>query len=195
MSDTDQTTLSAADQELAILKERADVLGVPYKSNIGLDTLRERVRMTVEKDPTPDAAADAAVVPGSPKVESLQDVRERIQAECLALIRVRIANMNPAKADLDGELITVASKFLGTITKLIPFGKASDAGYHLPKVVYDDLVGRQFQQVFLRKNNRGLEEVQTRLVPEYSIQILPPLTTQELAELALQQQAAERLGA
>lgn len=191
MSDELETTGNAADQELEVLKARADTLGITYKSNIGLETLRERVRQKMEGE-TDEGYGGAPS--GSTKKETEQQVRERVTAEAMALIRVRIANMNPAKADLEGEFITVANKFVGTVTKLIPFGKATNNGYHIPKILYDDLISRQFQQVTLKKNNRGLEEVQTNLVQEYNIQILPPMTAEELQELALKQQAAERLG-
>lgn len=183
-----------ADQELAILKARADTLGISYKSTIGVASLRAKVKAKLEEKPDESDEDDGVDEVEAPR-ETVQQVRERVRKEGLALVRVRIANMNPSKADLEGELITTGNKFIGTITKMIPFGKSTDNGYHVPKIIYDDLVARQFQQVFLKKDSRGLESVQTRLVPEYNIQILPPLTAQELQELALQQQAAERLGA
>lgn len=184
---SDQPSTTDAD-ELALLKERADVLGIPYKSNIGVETLRARINDAVSKSedaPEPDPAAP----------ETAQDLRDRLQREAMALIRCRIANLNPDKRDLPGEIITVANRYIGTVAKFVPFGEASENGYHLPKVIYDELISRRFQHVSLKKLPNGQEEVIRRMVPEYNVEVLPKLSPEEISELAVKQAAAERLGA
>lgn len=74
-----------------------------------------------------------------------QELRDSQTAEHLALVRCRVYNLNPAKADLPGEIISVANRFIGTVRKFIPFGEATENGYHIPRVLVEDLKSRQFQ--------------------------------------------------
>lgn len=60
-------------------------------------------------------------------------------------LRCRVYNLNPAKADLPGEIISVSNRFIGTVRKFIPFGEATENGYHIPRVLVQDLKSRQFQ--------------------------------------------------
>ncbi|MGQ0565582.1 MAG: hypothetical protein ACT4OK_10995 [Gemmobacter sp.] len=176
------------DKELALLKERADVLGIPYKANIGLEALKAKVNAAVVADKTVPEKD-----PSAP--ETQQQMRERIHGEALALVRVRIHNLHPGKRDLPGEIITVANRYIGTVAKFIPFGEATENGYHIPRVIYDELISRRFLHISLKKLPNGQDEVVRRMVPEYNIEILPNLTVEELQDLALKQAAAERLGA
>lgn len=142
--------------------------------------------------PAPKAAPAIAPSPRLTKAQQEQQIREKIQREKMYLVRCRIYNLNPAKVDLPGEIITVQNKYLGTVRKFIPFGEATDNGYHIEKVLYDDLRARKFQQIQTKKI-RGQIVHETRLVSEYSIELLPNLTPEELRELATQQAAADRL--
>lgn len=191
---TELSAATAEDQELAILKQRADVLGIPYNGNIGLETLRNRVRDHQTKLESATKAEPELKTAPKTKAQVEQELRDQVKREGLVLLRCRIANLNPQKRDLEGELITVANRFLGTVSKFIPFGEAGES-YHIPKVLYDELRDRKFQQVISKKDAQGKEQLSRRMVPEYSIEILPQLTAEELQELAVKQAAAERLGA
>jgi len=202
-SDDEITQTNPAD-ELSALKERARIMGIPFSGNIGIDALRKRINdrlngvaeegETNTAGPANEAPKEAvAVSRAKSKAEVEQELREKLQAEALALVRCRIYNLNPSKMDLPGEIISVGNRYIGTVRKFIPFGEATENGYHIPKVLYDDLVSRQFQHIST-KNVKGRIEVKTRMVPEYNIVVLPSLTEAELAELALNQAAAERVG-
>lgn len=177
-------------EEKELLKERAKTLGITVAGNISVDTLRKRINDKLADVVNDDEEGVAVTV--TPKTESKQELRERLIAESMALVRCRIYNLNPSKRDLPGEIITVGNRFIGTVSKFIPFGEGTDNGYHIPKVIYDDLKVRQFQQVTTKTIN-GKIDIKTRMVPEYNVEILPPLTDEELQELALRQAAAERL--
>lgn len=177
-------------EEKELLKERAKTLGITVAGNISVDTLRKRINDKLAGVVNDDEEGVAVTV--TPKTESKQELRERLIAESMALVRCRIYNLNPSKRDLPGEIITVGNRFIGTVSKFIPFGEGTDNGYHIPKVIYDDLKVRQFQQVTTKTIN-GKIDIKTRMVPEYNVEILPPLTDEELQELALRQAAAERL--
>jgi hypothetical protein len=191
----DEDTPSNPLDELALLKERAKTMGIPISGNIGIDALKKKIQHYLDgkKDEEVHEASDSKAAPRKSKIMLEQELRERLQKEEMALVRCKIYNLNPAKRDLHGEIITVANKYLGTVRKFIPFGEATDNGYHIPKIVYNDLKARQFQHI-QTKQNGGKIDVKTRMVPEYNIEILPPLSEDELQELALKQAAAERLG-
>lgn len=164
--------------ELDLLKQRADLMGIKYKANIGVDALKSKI----------EDFSEGRKVRDDTEFSSEQAMRNKIQAEQMALIRCRIYNLNPSKTDLPGEFITVANRYLGTVRKFIPFGEATEEGYHIPKVLFDDLRSRQFQQITTKKI-RGQVVQRTRMVPEYSVEIMAPLKRSELEELALRQAA------
>lgn len=190
-------------EELTLLKERADQLGLTYRSNIGIESLRARVnaKLNDEADPEDDEPeieqVKSAVVQAAPKpltkAQQEQAIRERLQRECMKLVRVRIANLNPAKAQSRGEIITVANRFLGTVKKFVPFGEQTDNGYHIPQVIFDELKSRKFNSIKSMKDKNGAMKVTQRMVPEYSLEILPQLTQKELDSLARQQAASAGL--
>ena len=180
--------------ELTLLKAQADTLGVEYSNNIGVESLKKRI--AAKLNPETEVFDDAPAEKGKAKVETKEECAMRIRNELIKdetrLIRCRIANMNPAKGDLKGEIITVGNKYLGTIKKFVPFGEAGES-YHLPKIMVDELKAREFNQVRTRKGDKGQTIIEQRLVKEYNIVELEPLTEKELAELARQQAAAAGL--
>jgi hypothetical protein len=184
--------------ELALLKERAKMMGIGISGNIGVDALKKKIENHIngsknQEDYDEEKEVAAAKAKKKSKAEIEQEIREKLWAEEMALVRCKIYNLNPSKRDLYGEIVTVSNRYLGTVKKFIPFGEATDNGYHIPKVLYNDLKTRQFQSINT-KTVGGKIEVKTRMVPEYSIEVMPPLTAEELQELALAQEAAERVG-
>jgi len=78
------------------------------------------------------------------------------------------------------------------VRKHIPFGEATDNGYHIPMIIFNNLKSRRFQQVSTKTVN-GQIVMTRRTAPEYSIDVMDPLTSEELSELGLKQAAAERM--
>lgn len=197
---TETTNENAAD-ELTLLKERAKLLGVTVGGNIGIETLRQRINAKIAGETSPDeetketAAPEKAAAVERPKskAEIEQEVRDTLRKDALALVRCRIYNLNPSKRDLQGEIITVANRYVGTVRKFIPFGEATDNGYHIPKILFDDLKARRFQSIQTVQKD-GQIQVKTRMAPEYNLEVLPQLTPDELRDLAINQAAAERVG-
>lgn len=189
--------------ELTTLKSRADLLGINYSNNIGVDALKQKIKDHLEgtKDkgaasaPKPDT--DVYAPEGNQYSRPLNEVtdpniiRERMYEENMRLIRVRITNLNPAKKDLPGEIVTVSNKYLGTVRKFIPFGEMTDNGYHIPMILLKEIRERRFLSLRVRKGKNGVGVPDQQWVKEFSIEELPPLTQKELEQLA-RQQAAER---
>lgn len=119
-------------------------------------------------------------------------MRSDIRAEQLRLVRLRITNLNPSKAQLHGEIFTVANRYIGNVKKFIPYGEATDNGYHVPWVIYEQLKEREFLQTKTRpgRTNAGQIILDQKWVKEFALEVLDPLTPQELASLAAQQAAA-----
>lgn len=196
--------------ELEMLKQQAALMGVTHSNNIGVDALRKKIaaKMEGEQDNTdadgveitqpnplapaptaPVASAEAtpAVPAGKPKT-----LQQHLREKSMRLVRIRISSMDPKKQDLDGEFITVANEFIGTVRKYVPFGEKTDKGYHVPQCIYDHLKGREFLHVQTRERN-GQLETKTRYVKEFAIEVLPDLTPAELRALAADQRATGRL--
>lgn len=182
--------------ELAMLKQRAKLMGITFSGNIGLEALRAKVnaRATGEPDPVDTDTSNEAnpfdeVSQVSPAEETRAQIRARLQKECLQLVRLRITNLDPKKKDLPGEIITIGNEFIGNIKKFVPYGEVTDNGYHVPKIIYDELKGRKFLNIRVTKKN-GREHVEQNWAQEFSLDVLPQLTEHEIARLAATQAAA-----
>ena len=201
--------------ELDVLKQRARMMGVEFSNNIGVETLRERIRAKAEEQSNATAAPapalfDPALIPAATQQASFQantgggpalgiepkpakplTLRQYLQREHMKLIRVRITNLDPKKKNLPGEVFTVANEFLGTVRKYIPYGEVSDDGYHVPYCIYRELESRRFLDIrtFKERANGNKIRVEQRWAKEFAIEVLPHLTPAELKQLAVAQMA------
>ena len=207
--------------EMEMLKERADLLGVTYSNNIGIETLRKRVEDAMAGNPQdPEPESEQAAVPSmesltadltaqvaatttvttkelNPLVQDAAPVqnkpislREHMRTTQMKLVRVRIQNLDPKKANLPGEIFAVANEYLGDVKKYIPFGEVTDNGYHIPYCLYKMLKNRRFLNVRERKDRDGKIHVETSWVKEFALELLPDLSPEELKQLATAQIAA-----
>lgn len=282
---TEQTEGSGP-SELDLLKQRARLLGVEFSNNIGVDTLRERVKAKMaeldgeeETQPatppasegdetlpetvdtaaeggdapsfdddieeeeqadegaeqgaaqpnafdaaaqiaaakvtappvTPIKGADQIINPVKPLARASVDpsagtklgqatsvkagrtptLRQHLYNEQMKLVRVRIQNLDPKKADLNGEVIAVGNKHLGTVKMFVPYGEVTDDGWHIPYIIYKELERRRFLSIRTVKDPRTKQPVVKKgWAKEFAIEVLPPLTATELKQLATAQAAA-----
>jgi hypothetical protein len=197
--------------EIDMLKSRARLMNIPFSNSIGVDSLRARIKARLEGEALaqnqldventgrdarqPIINADTVTPPLNRPVvtarEKIKSKRARMMAEQMKLVRVRITNLNPSKKDLPGEIFTFANRVLGAVKKFIPYGEATDNGYHIPYCIYTQLKEREFMNIRTRKDSRGREIIETGMAREFAIEILPQLTTSELARLASAQAAAK----
>ncbi|WP_421991633.1 hypothetical protein [Roseococcus sp.] len=192
--------------EMTVLKGRAKMMGIAFSNNIGLEALRAKVlakQNEEEAAPEPEPAVTpemgaawvegligaAPVAPAAPAVR-MPTLREHLIKEEMRLVRLRITNLDPKKKELPGEIITVANEHLGTVRKYIPFGEVTDDGYHVPYCLYRMLEERKFLDIRTRRGSNGQPIVSQRWVREFSLEVLPPLTPEELRSLAASQAAA-----
>ena len=169
-------------EELELLKERARVLGISFSNNIGLDTLRSKVNEKLE---------EAKIVKDAQKDKTA--IREQARKEQLKLVRIRLSLMNPAKKAWRGEVFTFANEVIGTVKKFIPYNPKFYAnGYHVPHCIYTMLKNKKFVNITVETTNGQLIP-HPELVSEFAIEVLPPLTKEELAKLATEQAAGNRI--
>lgn len=165
------------------LKRKADLLGIGYASDITIDVLRDKIRAA--------QAPEVQKAPTQSQQEWETQIRKELHDDCMRLIRVRIVNLNPSKSDLPGEIWTVSNKYLGTVRRYIPYGEKTDNGWHVEKVLLDLMKERTFAQVKTRTGAKGELIPEQRMVKEFAIEELEPLSQEELRILANQQAAAD----
>jgi hypothetical protein len=164
MSELDQTN------ELEVLKDRADTMGIKYHPNISVEKLRERINEQLESG-----------------TETKTVKKDSRFGDGLELVRVNITCMNPAKKDWSGEIITGGNSQIGTVRKFVPFN--TENGWHVPKVIFNILKERKFQAFRNVSGKNGITVRQGYMVNEFAIEELPPLTKEELAQLQKEQAA------
>lgn len=178
--------------ELDLLKQQARMMGIEFSNNIGVETLRKKIEERTAEDAASSTVQEPELQPEQPVRK--KSLRDEIYEREMKLVRVRITNMDPMKAKRPGDYFTIANKYLGTVRKFIPYGEQTDNGFHIPHCLYQMLKDRKFAQVQIRKNpDTGHESVVTRMVREFAIEVLDPLTPEEIKRLAQAQLASGSL--
>lgn len=183
--------------ELETLKERATQMNIQFAPNIGVDKLRARVNdklngtnteeeLDVKPETTPEKVERQ--VPKKPQKTAAQLKHEMVlrqRKEANRLVRVVVHNMNPNKKDWPGEIITVSNSVVGTIKKYVPFNVEN--GYHIPQMILNLMKDRQYQKYTKKRIPGGQTKVVSSLAPEFNIQILDPLSSKQMQDLATKQ--------
>lgn len=186
MSEIDNDTDLVVPDELASLKSRADMLGIKYHPTISVEKLRDKVNAAASSEETVEEAQT------EPVEETPAQERARLKREANELIRIRVTCMNPNKKEWEGEMFTAGNSLVGSFTKYVPFN--NDEGWHVPRIIYNQLVNRQCQIFTSIRDARGNTTRQGKLIKEFAIEVLPNLTPDELAELARRQAATNAVG-
>jgi len=204
--------------DIEVLRATATDLGLKFSGNTGVDTLRTKIidhAKTLEvpsddkADQLPDLGDDdeepievAKAIPAGPSIEELLKMdpkeiedpalrRKVIRAKALRLVRVRVTNLDPSEAQLEGALITVTNKYTGKVSKFVPFGEANEAGWHVPEIILNYLRSQKFvMRREVKGGQFGVKKYNTSHVNKYQIDVLPALTKDEVAKLAAHQRAA-----
>ena len=217
------------------LKEIASELGLGHFANIGLETLRGKIRDwcaehgIAEDDPILrgcldmpsdgsridskaqeegamiDSSSEGKTEPQkasqtfSEKIEKLKHLtfeeadRKQIETEeksvwkkAMKLVRCQISCNNPNKTSYQGEIFSARNKFIPEVKKFIPFNVPT----HVPMILLNMIKEKQLQTFVTEKLPNGMQTKRSKLVPEYSITVLPPLTSEEFNAIR-QKQLAE----
>jgi len=180
--------------ELTTLKARAELMGISHHPSIGLEKLRAKINDKLDSVPKvkpkeiPNKVSTKAPIEYEKQEETLNAKRIRINLESTALVRIRLTCMNPAKKEWDGEIFTVGNSAIGSMKKFVPFN--ADEGWHVPNIMLQALRDRQCQVFTTERSKNGVSVRKGKLIKEFNIEILDPLTRPELNELARRQAMA-----
>lgn len=177
--DSDLPELEVPD-ELTSLKARADLLGISYHPSIGVEKLREKINAKLNDE----APVAEAVVPAKSENEKRLEARR----DAARLIRIRLTCMNPLKKEWEGEIFTAGNSVVGTYKRFVPFN--AEDGWHVENILLKQIQQRQCQVFTTVKDSRGNKSRKGKLIKEFAVEILPPLTERELKELAQRQAMA-----
>lgn len=180
---TDQGEIPEQD-ERAALEARAKVLNISYHTNISTEKLRERVNAAISGTREQDSERPA-------KDESDVARRSRLKKKASRLIRVRIHCNDPAKKDWPGEYITVGNNAVGTYRKYVPYNQ--DEPFHLPEIIVNALREKRVQVFATKKSKNGIPVRESKSIAAYAIEVVQPLTEEELTQLANSQMARNAL--
>jgi len=192
-----QPAIEAAIDELAVLKARADLMGIKYHPSTGLDKLRAKIENALKGNISENSSLNddedvTKIQNKSAEYLTEKEFKEeefRLRKQNAGkLVRVRVTCMNPAKKDWDGEIISVGSAKIGTYKKFVKFN--TEDGWHIPHIIYEYLKEKKCSIFITVVDQKGQKVRKAKLVNEFSIEVLPALTKEELKELA-QRQAME----
>ena len=193
-------------EELRILKDTAKKAGLEFAPNAGLETMRKLVRAELASKAADNLLVDQAgdisleqqqlakLDPSSmearalkarinmPTLPSLQTkVRRDAEARgrCSKQVRIIAHCNNPLKKAWQGEIITGSNK-LGTWKKFVPF----DVEWHVPQIVLNVMREQKYTFFYSKKSPMGMTVRKAKLKPAYNIEVLEPMTNQEVKQLA-----------
>ena len=164
--------------ELTTLKTKADLMGIQYSPNIGLDTLRERVNKHLQDtEQNQQQPVNAAPVIVDTRMESMK------------LVKVIITSMDQTKKDYPGEVFTVSNAVIPTIKRFVPFGVET----HVEKILLDVIKDKQCLQLVEDSQAKIKGMKKKKIIRAYAVQELPQLTSEELEELRKAQLARQSI--
>lgn len=187
--------------ELDLLKERASRMGLTFHPSIGVGKLNDKIKAhtTSEKrKATIDAKKDTPAPVkehgrldlSKPEriIETKSEREKRIRSEALRQVRVRVACMNPNKKNWTGEILKISNSIVAPPKQFVPFD--NDEGWHIPYMLYLHLKERQCQVFVAGKGRNGQATAKAKLIREFSVELMDPLTPAEMKALAQRQAMA-----
>jgi len=163
-------------EELTLLKDRAERMGLSFHPSIGITRLKEKMAVH-----TGDIEIKSE--PGQRK-ETISQRNTRLRKEANKLIRIRLTNMDPNRKSLKGDFFSVSNSAIGVVKKYIPF--YAEEGWHIPQVLLGSLQEKEYQSHYTT-TVKGKKVNKSKPVKAFAIEILPPLTLNEMKDLAAQQ--------
>lgn len=168
---TQEETVIPTPREL--LKEKANLLGIEYRSNISDEKLQqlidEKMNPNIKED-TKDKTENEIV---SEAITNMREVMTKLK-------RCVITCMDPAMKEWDTTPYLSISNSILTLPKIvIPFG----VEWHVPQAYYDMIKTQKCFMSVKGKDIKGRAITVRKEINKYAIQDLPDLNEKELAEL------------
>lgn len=178
---TQDVTDDVKAKELETLREQATLLGLTFHHNAGASKLSELIA---------EAQAAKEVEKPTPKVDlSHNELMAARRDAALKLIRVVVSPNDPNKRDQDGDFFSAGNSAIGTVTKYVPYN--NEAGWHVPQIILNTIRDKRVQRFKKVRTAGGVDIREPTYTPAYTIQVLPPLTPEEIKSLSLAQRARQ----
>ena len=116
------------------------------------------------------------------------------KVEANKLIRVIVRSNNPLKRDHAGDIFTVGNRKLNNgkaIKKYIPYN--NEEGWFIPNILYEHLLAAECQ-IFKKVVRNGQEFMEPQNIKAFNVEVLPPLTDDEVEKLRVKQKATGSIG-
>jgi len=188
------------ESEIEALRKRATLMGIDFHPNLGATKLKGKIDAQLAKtadqivadqleEPMPDVST-AGLVDTPYAIEKALETpgqkRVRIRKHATRLVRFRLTCMNPNKKGWTVQQFAVGNRSVGTIKRYIPFNAPA---WHCEEMLLKSIQNRKYIDFYEVKDRKGRPYKKHRLVKEFAIEILPPLTPKELTDLKAQQRA------
>ena len=161
--------------ERDLLKDKADLLGISYASNISTDKLRELVNKANEPLEVTEPKQEKASANTTNEVDPVA-----IRLELTKKVRVLITCNDPLMKDYDTTPYYSFSNSTLTLPSItVPLG----VEWHIPNAYVGMLQAMECKIPVKSKDEKGRPITIRRTVKKYNVNILPPLTAKELEEL------------
>jgi hypothetical protein len=121
----------------------------------------------------------------------LEGLREE---EAQKLVRVIVRSNDPLKRESQGEIFTVGNRSINggrPVKKYVPYN--NEDGWHIPNMLLDHLKAAE-TQIFKKVTRNGQDFMEPTNIKAFNIEILPPLTEDELSTLQVKQKATGSVG-
>ena len=145
-------------------------------------TYVEEAAPTVTEEPVKEAAAPV-------QKKSVDEVLT-VEQKALKLVRIKVSPNDPGMSSYPGMIFTVCSDLINNgraVKKFVPFN--NEDGWHVPHIIYEQILNaekQKFKQVRMPNGEKQLQAYQAKM---YNVEVLPPLTPDELEKLAAAQTA------
>lgn len=161
-------------------KDRADLMGITYANNIPTPKLKELVQAKLA-EPIQAHSDTAYIRPADPTVLAMED-------RANALVRFKITVLDPEKANWSGMVVTVGNNNI-LVSRAIYF---IDEPWHAERIIIDHLKEMKYLPRTTKKDKYNAKNIsmkehdyrRVKRMPCFHIEELPPLTEQELKDLA-----------
>ena len=130
-------------------------------------------------------SAEDEVTADVSEAQNLLMARHNKRKEATQLIRVVIVCNNPAKLKYPGETFGAGNSTVGTHKRYVPFN--NQEGWHVPLIILNTIKERMCPVTYEKEDIKGRSTSATRLIPEFTVTELPPLTPKAIQELAMRQ--------
>lgn len=174
------------------LKAKAKKMGIKFRDNISEVALSKKIDAAMADEPEEeeetedDSESEEEKPEVTPKVDPVKKrVADRRRSQ--RLIRIVVHPVDPRRTQLEGELVMAGNSAVGTTGKFVPFNR--EEGYHVPEIIYNALKDRTFTEFYIVEDKDGNEHTKSRQKKAFVIEVLDPLTQEQINEIRIRQQA------